>query len=100
MFIHGNPFLAFESMIRYYRAKDERATVAMTERLGQSHSPLTVEELVEALADPRFNVRFEALISIARSNRDPRLVEALIEILEGTGTGNAWYSSLGIGANW
>ena len=84
MFIHGNPFVAFESMIRYYRAKDERATVAMTERLGQSHSPLTVEELVEALADPRFNVRFEALISIARTNPDPRLVEALIGILEGT----------------
>lgn len=84
MFIHGNPVQAFESMFRYYRARDERATIAMTERMGQTKSPLTVEELLEALRDPRFNVRFEAIISIARMESDPRLVEALCQILDGT----------------
>ena len=82
MFLHGNPIMAFDSMIRFQRAKDERATVSMTERLGQSRSPLTVEELLEALADPRFNVRFEAIISIARTDRDPRLTHALCTMLE------------------
>ena len=74
--------MAFNSMIRFQRAKDERATVSMTERLGKSRSPLTVEELLEALADPRFNVRFEAIISIARTDRDPRLTHALCTMLE------------------
>jgi MFS family permease len=83
MFFRGNPFLAMESLIRYHRARDERAAVTMTERLGRTQSPLTVEELLEALADPRFFVRFEAIVSIARRGPDAHLTEALIEVLEG-----------------
>ncbi|MEN8243102.1 MAG: MFS transporter [Chloroflexota bacterium] len=82
MFLHGNPLMAFNSMIRFQRAKDERSKVSMTEKLGKSRSPLTVEELLEALADPRFNVRFEAIISIARTDPDPRLTRALCTLLE------------------
>lgn len=82
MFFHGNPIMAFNSMIRFQRAKDERSIVSVTERLGQSRSPLNVEELLEALADPRFNVRFEAIISIARTDPDPRLTHALCTILD------------------
>jgi HEAT repeat protein len=83
MFLRGNPFLAMESLIRYHRARDERSAVAMTERLGITKSPFTVEELLEALYDPRFFVRFEAIVSIARRGPDPRLTDALIEKLEG-----------------
>lgn len=83
-FLRGNPLRAFESIYGYYRAKDERTTITMTERLGHAHSPLTVDELLEALIDPRFNVRYEAIISIARTNPDPRFVEALGNILHGT----------------
>jgi MFS family permease len=83
MFFRGNPFLALESLIRYHLAKDERTTVTMTERLGQAKSPLTVEELLETLADPRFNVRFEAIVSIARHGPDERLMEALAQVLAG-----------------
>ncbi|MBZ0291629.1 MAG: MFS transporter, partial [Anaerolineae bacterium] len=84
LFTRGNPFFALESLIGYYRSKDERRTVVMTERLGQSKSPLTVDELLEALSDPRFNVRFESIISISRTKSHPRLVEALCNIVEGT----------------
>lgn len=85
LFMHGNPVLALESLFRYYRARDERQTIAMTERMGQTKSPLTVDELLEALRDPRFNVRFEAIISIAHMNPDARLVEALCDLIdEGT----------------
>jgi MFS family permease len=85
LFLHGNPFMAFESMFRYYRAKDEHEAVVVTERLGQAHSLLTLDELLEALQDPRFFVRFEAVVSIARSDPpDPRYVEALTKILHGT----------------
>jgi MFS family permease len=84
MFIHGNPVLALESLVRYYRSPDERATVMTTERMGQTRSLFTVDELLEALKDPRFNVRFEAIISIARMGSEPRLVDALCQILDGT----------------
>ncbi len=84
MFVHGNPLLAFESLIGYYRARDEKATVASTARMGTTKSPLTVDELLEALQDPRFNVRFEAIISISRMGTDPRLVDAVTHILDGT----------------
>jgi hypothetical protein len=83
MFLRGNPFLALESLVRYHRARDERQIVAMTERLGSTRSPLTVEELLEALHDPRFFVRFEAIVSMARRSPDPQLTEALIETLQG-----------------
>ncbi|MCA9871701.1 MAG: HEAT repeat domain-containing protein, partial [Anaerolineae bacterium] len=46
-------------------------------------SPLTVEELLEALEDPRFAVRFEAVVAITRAGSDPRLVDALARVMEG-----------------
>lgn len=84
IFLRGNPFLAVGSLIRFQLAKDEHETVLVTERMGQSHSRLTVDEMLEALADPRFNVRYEAVITISRMRREPRLTQALIAILEGT----------------
>jgi hypothetical protein len=80
-FIHGNVFVAVESIIRYQMARDEETTVAATERLGQAHSPLTIDELLTTLEDPRFNVRFEAIISIARHGPDERLMAALAKVL-------------------
>ena len=82
LFLHGNPVQAMGSLIRYHRARDEEAVVSTTEGMGQAKSPLAVDELLEALSDPRFNVRFEAIISIARMDPDERLMEALIETLE------------------
>lgn len=84
MFLRGNPFMALESVVRYHRARDERAMVVMTERLGSTRSPLTVEELLGAIRDPRFPVRFEAIVSIARHGADAQLTDALIETLEGS----------------
>lgn len=84
MFVKGNPFAALGTLPRYYLARDEETAVSVTERLGQTKSPLTVEELLDALKDPRFNVRFEAIISIARMPSDPRLIEALKRMLNGT----------------
>ncbi len=84
MFVHGNPVLALRSVAGYYQAKDERSMVEVTERMGATKSMLTVEELLETLVDPRFNVRFEAIISIARMGPDPRLVEAVSGVLDGT----------------
>lgn len=97
MFLRGNPFLAIESLVRYHRARDERATVAMTERMGSTKSPLTTEELIEALHDPRFFVRFEAVVSIARHGPDPRRIDALIETLEGNEPSLSTIAAWGLG---
>lgn len=83
IFLRGNPFLALESVVRFHLAKDEEAAVRVTERLGSARSPLTVEELLDALDDPRFNVRFEAVIAVARHGPDQRLIDALGEVLNG-----------------
>ncbi|HSL28184.1 MAG TPA: MFS transporter [Anaerolineales bacterium] len=83
LFIHGNPLLAISSVIRFYYAREEADVVTATQRLGMTRSPLTVEELIDSLNDPRFYVRFEAMVSITRHSADDRLVEALIEVMEG-----------------
>ncbi len=83
LFLRGNPFLAIEGVVRFSRGGDEDTTVRVTERLGKARSPLTVDELLEALDDPRFNVRFEAIVSIARMAPDERLIDALGEVLGG-----------------
>lgn len=84
IFVRGNPVMAVSSLVRYHMAKDEHSAVQNTARLGQANSPLAVEELLEALADPRFNVRFEAILAIGRMKRPhQRLVQALGEILVG-----------------
>jgi HEAT repeat protein len=84
-FLRGNPLRAVQSLIRYQLARSERAAVSVTESLGQSRSPLAVEELLEALVDPRFYVRYEAIVSIARGGSDPRLTQALVQILRSGG---------------
>jgi MFS family permease len=84
IFFRGNPFLAVESMIRFHLAKDEQAAVLSTAKLGQARSLLTVEELLESLQDPRFNVRFEAIVAIGRTRPDAQLINALAEVLKGS----------------
>jgi MFS family permease len=84
LFLRGNPILAMGSLIRFHRARDEHHTVMITERMGEIRSPLAVDELLDALADPRFNVRFEAVLAIARMPANPRLIAALIQVLNGT----------------
>ena len=84
IFLRGNPFLAMTSLIRYHLTKDEQSTLQVTERLGQTCSPLAVDELLESLQDPCFNVRFEAIIATSRMLADARLTAALVEILHGS----------------
>jgi len=97
LFTHGNPLLAVNSLIRFYFAREELAVVAVTEMLGKSRSPLTVNELRESLNDPRFYVRFEALVSIAHHGSDENLVNALIEVLQGSDPALSMMSAWALG---
>jgi MFS family permease len=97
LFLRGNPILAMGSLIRFHRARDEHNTVMITERMGEIRSPLAVDELLDALADPRFNVRFEAILAIARMPPDERLITALIQVLHGTSPALSVIAAWGLG---
>jgi MFS family permease len=83
MFLKGNPLLAFETLISYQRPRAERETISLTERIGRTQSDLIIDELQASLDDPRFYVRYEAIVSIARHHPHPQLTKSLIEILNG-----------------
>jgi hypothetical protein len=81
MFIQGNPIGAMQAIISHQYAVHESKRVIAVEKLGQTNSPLGVEELVSSLFDPSFNVRYEAIVSVARTRQNPRLTEAMIRVL-------------------
>jgi MFS family permease len=82
MFLRGNMVRALESLIQYNFAGDEVSRLETTERMGDARSPLSNNELIEALSDPSFNVRYQAVNSIGRMQPDAELVDALLELLE------------------
>ena len=87
LFFQGNPLATASGLVAFRYAGLEEKRVAIVERLGATRSPMSVQELIEALEDPSFSVRYEAIISVARTVRDPRLTEALIKLLRGADPG-------------
>jgi len=81
LFLQGSPVMAIQALLAYQLAGDESRRVVTIEKLGHSRSPLSVNELIAALDDPSFNVRYEAIVSIARTRSDPHLTEALVRVL-------------------
>jgi len=81
LFLRGNPIRALESLVQYNFSVDEITRVVTTERMGDAKSPLSTNELIAALNDPSFNVRYEAIHSIGRMPAEPELVEALLSKL-------------------
>jgi Na+/melibiose symporter-like transporter len=94
MLLRGNPIRAAGSFIRYRRARVESERVSITEHMGSSKNPLNVHELLDALSDPSFNVRHEAIVAITRMRPDERLFNALVEVLHGN------EPDLGVSAAW
>ena len=82
LFLEGNPFSAFGGILRYRMAREESQRVFTTQRMGDTGNPLTITELLEALEDPGFNVRYEAIISLARMKPRREVVDALVDVLE------------------
>lgn len=82
MFLRLNSVRSLGLLIQYYFAGDEQARMTATERMGETKNPLGSQELLEALADPSFNVRFEAIQAIGRMPTQPELVNALLDVLD------------------
>jgi MFS family permease len=83
LFLQGNPIMAVGSLLRYYHTPDEDGRVSITQRLGHAKNRISNYELIEALNDPSYNVRYEAIIAVANSKPDPELIDALILVLGG-----------------
>lgn len=81
MFIQGNALAAMQALVTYQFAGVEENRVSTIERLGVTRSPLSIDELIESLRDPSFNVRFEVVVSMARTRPDPKLTDAMIDVL-------------------
>lgn len=81
MFLQPGQLSAMSTVFRYRFARDESDRVEKTTKMGTSSNPLNVEELIESLTDPSFNVRYEAVITIAKRKPNPKLTQALIDIL-------------------
>lgn len=82
MFLRGNPVKAMRMLMQYNFSGDEMTRLVATEKMGDAHSLISSNELIEALGDPSFNVRQEAIHSIGRLPAKDELVDALIEVLE------------------
>ncbi len=81
MFLRGNPVKALRMLVRYNFSGDEMTRMVATEQMGDAHSLLSSNELIEALGDPSFIVRQEAIHSIGRMPAEDELVDALIGVL-------------------
>jgi len=81
MFMQGNPIAAMQAIIGFQYAGHEKSRMINVEKLGQTNSPLSIEELISALSDPSYNVRHEAIISISRTRQHPRLTQAMLSVL-------------------
>jgi MFS family permease len=81
LFVQGNPFSAMGLLVRHRWTGSEQKRVSFVEKLGDVKSPLTAGELIQALHDPSFQVRYEAVNSIARTPARAELIEALIDVL-------------------
>jgi len=82
MFLRGNPVKAMRLLVQFNLSGDEMTRIVATEQMGDAHSLLSSNELIEALRDPSFSVRQEAIHSIGRMPAEDELVDALIEVLE------------------
>ena len=82
MFLQGNPVKAMRMLVQYNFSGDEMTRVVATEQMGDAHSLLSSNELIEALGDPSFSVRQEAIHSIGRMPAEDELVDALVGVLE------------------
>ena len=80
--VRGSPFSAVGAVVRHQLAGDERTRIATTQQMGEAKSSISTRDLLESLSDPSFNVRYEAIVSAARTRWDPTFIEPLVRILK------------------
>lgn len=84
--VESVPFGLFGSLntiMRYRWAEEEQERIETTRNLGRLDSPFNTDELIEAINDPSFDVRYEAIVAMASRKANRRIVSTLIDVLGG-----------------
>ncbi len=76
-------FGSLNTIMRYRWATEEQERIETIRDLGRLNSPFNADELIEALKDPSFDVRYEAIVAMASRKSNRRIVSALIDVLNG-----------------
>jgi len=76
-------FGTFNTIMRYRWAGEEQERIESTRDLGRLDTPFNTDELVEAINDPSFDVRYEAIVAMATRKPNRRVVSALIGVVNG-----------------
>lgn len=76
-------FGTFSSIMRYRWAGEEQERIETTRDLGRLDTPFNTDELVEAINDPSFDVRYEAIVAMAARKPNRRVVSVLIDVVNG-----------------
>lgn len=93
-FSTGSPMRALWSIQQYggQTSEDRRRDLAFG--FAAAGSPLASQELIEALRDPSFDVRHEAIRALGHLAPSPKVVSALVEVLRYDGLVELQYSAL------
>ena len=93
-FYAGNPLGLLWGIHRYGHQTSEERRLDLTYRFGGSGSALAQQELVDALRDPSFDVRYEAIVSLGRLSKSDSVVKALESMLAYDGLVELQYAAL------
>ncbi|NOZ33510.1 MAG: MFS transporter [Alphaproteobacteria bacterium] len=80
-FYAGNPVGILWGVHRYGHQTSEERRLDLTHKFGGARSMLASEELFDALHDPSFDVRYEAIAALGHLPRSERVVTALENML-------------------
>ncbi|EAR52716.1 phycocyanin alpha phycocyanobilin lyase [Oceanicola granulosus HTCC2516] len=93
-FATGSPLRALWGINRYERRTSEQRRRELAFGFGFSGSLLAKEELIEAVRDPSFDVRHEAVRALGRLGAHPDVVRALRGLLEGDSPAELRYAAI------
>lgn len=90
----GSPIRALWGIRQYASRTSEERRRDLAYGFGSSGSPLAKEELIEALRDPSFDVRHEAIRSLGHMGSSKEVIEALESVLDYEGLVELQYAAL------
>ncbi len=93
-FYAGNPLGLLWGIHRYGHQTSEERRLDLTYRFGGSGSILARQELFDALRDPSFDVRYEAIVSLGHFSKSDSVVKALESMLAYDGLVELQYAAL------
>jgi MFS family permease len=93
-FYVGNPLQALWGISRYNNQTSEEKRQDLAYRFGRARSSIATEELFDALRDPSFDVRYEAILALGHLPQSQNVTKALENMLKYEGFVELQYAAL------